>query len=98
MGKRANSGFMAKLIFVMSAFCFVWPALVLTKGSFRHTRRSSLGGTIVTPETDPLRFWGTVAGVLVLAVLLLGWGMSYWQKHQRSEVGRQTKAKKRRRR
>ena len=51
-------------------------------------------GVIVSPETDPLRFWSSVAGVLVLGVLLLWWGMIYWQRHQRSCVRRPSKAKK----
>lgn len=99
MPKQTNHGFMAKLLFVMSAFCFVWPVGVLMQGGFSRGSRSSMGtGVIVSPETDPFRFWSSVAGVLVLGVLLLWWGMTYWRKHQRSAVRRPSKPKKRRRR
>ena len=69
----------ALLLLAMSAFSFVWIAAVLIGGHFRHSTRGD--GRLITPESDPIEYWCTLAGLFLFGALTAWRGLFHLRIH-----------------
>ena len=76
----------ALLLLAMSAFSFIWIAITLIGGHFRHSSRGD--GRLITPESDAIEFWSTLAGLFLFGAFTAWRGLFHLRIHRQKRSRR----------